>query len=552
MQRTATCGSLLLMIVLGSVVGSGTTHDSGSQKSAQSSAVRDTASLNANRIYAILNNRGSLYYNDEPAAAFWLFQHPGSLISNEILYDAGIGLIGKIRDTLRLGLTQWGSSYAPGPVIDGKPALWVRPQDSTRFRPYKISRGDNASGNPDYAEWPADLGAPLDEQGEPRIYGDQTIWMVYNDADTSLRPYDWATTEPFPHAALEIHQLAYSRQSTYCDSAALLANVIFFEWTIINKEPSRIDSTYAIVWTDIDFYGADSNIPAVDTLRQLPYCWDAEHLLVGVPPARMAVSFMPLRGPIIPSAGDTALFRGKKRPGYRNLRMTSFWPILDDSGRDTANWFFPARSVGHLWNVARGLDYDGRPLIDPTSGQSTRFPYAGDPVTGTGWVWQNDGRGGGAGFYAFFGPFTMAPGDTQWLQAALVPALGKDHFDAIQVLRNEAAQLLAMPYDTLLSGHFDHIVCEGPFVPSAVQLFQNYPNPFNAGTKITYDIAQPTQVRITVFDLLGKEVAVLIDAPKTPGRYSVDFSGKGLASGVYFYQLRTTTASMTRKLVILR
>jgi len=173
-------------------------------------------------------------------------------------------------------------------------------------------------------------------------------------------------------------------------------------------------------------------------------------------------------------------------------------------------------------------------------------------VTGTGWTCPTTLTGGGAGFYAFFGPFTMAPNDTQWLQAALLPALGKDNLDAIQVLRHQAEQLLAMPYDTILSGHFNHVICEEPFIPSAIQLFQNYPNPFNAGTKITYDVAQPTQVRLTVFDLLGKEVAVLVDGPKNAGRHSVDFTGKGLASGVYFYRLWTTTTSMTRKLVILR
>jgi hypothetical protein len=545
-------GSFLL-VVLGCLVSFGAARNSGLQKSSQISGVPDTASLNANRVLVMLNNRGSLDSRLLPAGGFWLYQQQEFPFNNPILYDAGIGLIGKIGGTVRLGLTQWGSSYAPGPIIDGKPALWVRPQDAARFRPYKISRGDSASSNPDYAEWPRDLGAPLDDQGMPKLYADQTIWMVYNDADSSARPMEWDRAAPFPHAALEIHQLAYSRRSTLCDSAAMLANVVFFEWTIINKEPAGIDSAFAIIWTDIDFLGADANIPAIDTLRQLPYCWDTDPSVGTAPPGRMAVGYMPLRGPILPSSNDTAIFRGTTRPGYRNLHMTSFWPILDDAGPDSGKFFFPARTTEHLWNVARGFDKDGPALVDPTTGQATKFPYGGDPVTGTGWVWQkNEGRGGGAGFYAFFGPFMMAPNDTQWLQAALVPALGKDHFDAIQVLRYQAEQLLTMPYDTLLSGHFNHIFCEGPFVPSAIQLFQNYPNPFNAGTKIAYDIDQPTHVRVTVYDLLGREIAVLIDGQRTPGRYSVDFTGRGLASGVYFYRLQTTTTSMTRKLVLLR
>ena len=550
MRRTEICASSLLLIVLGCITSLGAAHNSGPQKSSQPSAVRDTSSLNANRIYALLNNRGSLDYYGQPAGAFWLSQQQGSLIRDEILFDAGIGLIGKFGDTLRLGFTQWGSSYAPGPVIDGKPALWVRPQDSTRYRPYKITKGDNATTNPDYAEWPGDLGAPTDPQGRPGLYGDQTIWMVYNNADTSVRPYEWTRTGPFPHAALEIHQLAYSHQSTYCDSAALLANVIFFEWTIINKESLTIDSAYAILWTDIDFNGADSNVPAIDTLLQLPYCWDAPAPWHPTP-GQMAVGYLPLHGPVVPSLGDTAIFRGLRRLGYKNLPISSFWPILDDAGYDTGTSFLPARTLSPLWNIARGFYSNGTVIRDPQTSQATRFPYAGDPVTGTGWIWQ-DGLGGGSGFYVFWGPFTMAPNDTQWLQAALVPARGRDNLDAIQILREHARTLRGMSYDDLLNAEFEHIPCAEPYVPTSTRLFQNYPNPFNAGTKIAYEVEQPTHVRLTVFDLLGKEVAVLVEGPQNTGRHSVDFTGKGLASGVYFYQLRTTTSSMTRKLVILR
>jgi hypothetical protein len=382
------------------------------------------------------------------------------------------------------------------------------------------------------------------------ICGDQTIWMVYNNADSSARPAEWDRSSPFPHAALEIHQLAYAHKSTYCDSAALLANVIFFEWTIINKEPTTIDSAYAVFWTDIDFH--DLNNPGVDTLRQLPYCWESESFHIWGP-LNMAVGFVLLHGPIIPSAGDTALFRGTKRAGHRNLPMTSFWPVNDDSGPDSGSYFYTARKVGRLWNIARGYNKDGLPLLNPTTGQPTKYPYGGDPVTGTGWMWQkSDGRGGGAGFYSFFGPFTMAPGDTQWIHAALVPARGKDNLDAIQVLRSHAETLRGMSYDELLNSEFDHIICEEPFVPASTQLLQNYPNPFNAGTVITFDVDRSTNVRVTVYDLLGRQVAVLTDAPRAPGRYSVELTGKGMASGVYVYRMEAGSYVETKKLLLVR
>jgi hypothetical protein len=543
---------VLCLLALSSVA-----HASELKKPVHNSSAVDSSTLNANRIWAFLNNRGSLVYKDGRGGCFWMLDPRGMIYSDVILFDAGLGLIGKVGGTLRMSLTQWGSSYAPGPVINGKPALSVRPQDSARYRPYKISQGDTPSSNPDYAEWPTDLGAPVDAQGKPKLFGEQTIWMVYNNADSGARPLDWPILAPLPRATLEIQQLAYARRSTACDSVDLLANTVFFEWTVINKGLAAIDSAYAVLWTDLDFDN-DVNPPGVDTLRQLPFCWTMSGRYGQA--GRKAVGYIPLCGPIVSSLLDTAVFRGHSKPGYRNLPMSSFRPIWDDSGRDSANSFFPASSVDHLWNIARGLDYDARHLIDPTNGQTTNFPYSGDPVSGTGWYKQTpNGLGGGAGFYVFFGPFTLAQGDTQWLQAALVPALGTDNLDAIRVLRRQVEWLRSTPYDSLLSLAMSQIDCAKPTLPSTTQLYQNYPNPFNPATVIKYAIGGTrgqglgtSEVKLVVYDLLGREVVTLVDEKKEPGSYDVTFDGTGLASGVYLYRLFTGTYVETRKLILLR
>lgn len=75
-------------------------------------------------------------------------------------------------------------------------------------------------------------------------------------------------------------------------------------------------------------------------------------------------------------------------------------------------------------------------------------------------------------------------------------------------------------------------------VPLKLELMQNYPNPFNPTTMIGYQIPVSGHVRLTVFDLLGREVAVLVDERKAAGRYEVRFDGSGLSSGVYFYRIR--------------
>ena len=98
-------------------------------------------------------------------------------------------------------------------------------------------------------------------------------------------------------------------------------------------------------------------------------------------------------------------------------------------------------------------------------------------------------------------------------------------------------------------------------VPSVFGLGQNYPNPFNPSTLIGYQVPGPgsMRVRLAVFDVLGREVAVLVDENKAPGNHTVQFNATGLASGVYLYRMTVEDPSgsaqvykETRKLLLLR
>jgi exo-beta-1,3-glucanase (GH17 family) len=96
-----------------------------------------------------------------------------------------------------------------------------------------------------------------------------------------------------------------------------------------------------------------------------------------------------------------------------------------------------------------------------------------------------------------------------------------------------------------------NIVTKQP-IPYIFSLEQNYPNPFNPTSTIKYQIPISGLVKLTVFDILGRKVADLINEDKSPGIYEVKFDGSNLSSGIYFYKLTIGAYSQTKKLVLIK
>jgi hypothetical protein len=89
-------------------------------------------------------------------------------------------------------------------------------------------------------------------------------------------------------------------------------------------------------------------------------------------------------------------------------------------------------------------------------------------------------------------------------------------------------------------------------IPSNFSLEQNYPNPFNPSTTITFSLPVASRTSLRVFDLLGKEVAVLAQGELTAGVHACEWNGADLPSGVYLYRLETSQFAETRRLVLLK
>lgn len=89
-------------------------------------------------------------------------------------------------------------------------------------------------------------------------------------------------------------------------------------------------------------------------------------------------------------------------------------------------------------------------------------------------------------------------------------------------------------------------------LPKSFKLEQNYPNPFNPMSTIRYDIPKTSFVKISVYDILGREIKVLVDEEKNPGSYEVIFDAKELASGIYFYAIRSGEFTQIKKMILMK
>ncbi|MEO8664771.1 MAG: choice-of-anchor V domain-containing protein [Ignavibacteria bacterium] len=89
-------------------------------------------------------------------------------------------------------------------------------------------------------------------------------------------------------------------------------------------------------------------------------------------------------------------------------------------------------------------------------------------------------------------------------------------------------------------------------VPSEFELSQNYPNPFNPSTQINYDLPFDSKVSIKIFDMNGKEVAVLLDEKKSAGYYTLNFNAGSMASGVYIYRISVNDFTISKKMMLIK
>jgi hypothetical protein len=144
-------------------------------------------------------------------------------------------------------------------------------------------------------------------------------------------------------------------------------------------------------------------------------------------------------------------------------------------------------------------------------------------------------------FHVNAGQHTLAPGDSAEIFYAVV------YGDTLPAML-AASDAAKAQYNAILSA-----VEEFPSgAPTTFVLQQNFPNPFNPSTSIRFELARRSNVRLTIYDVMGREVKTLVNGAMAPGAHAIAFNGSGLASGVYLFTLKTERFSATRKMLLLR
>ena len=370
-----------------------------------------SAFLDANQIGMHVSNNGSLARDESRQYGYFngLYYPLDSAIT--LFYSAGLWMTAQVDGAQRVAIAEYATEFAPGPYTH------YPVDDSSLFKVYRISNQDGADTTEDWLNWPVSLGAPVDPDGDPFVKGEQSAWTVFNDGDTSRHTRRGGSTQPL---GAEVQLYAYSLAD-----AGWLDHVVFLEYVIINRSPSRWRDFIVGIWADPDVGMYADDFGGSDSILSLAYCYTLENdaeLPSGFEPA---VGVMLLESPSSATGGHPS---GAANVLVNNYRSSSPEMTLDILG---------------------GRDLSGDDYVNPVTGAITRYRFTGDPRSGNGWL-DSEGKGDRRISIAS-SPVDVAPGDTLRMTAAFIAASGESLFEAVDSLF-QIAQTLYDYHNYGLSG----------------------------------------------------------------------------------------------------
>jgi hypothetical protein len=560
--------------------------------------VGDKFLVSINNIKLPIDNRGVLA-NVNIAPFGW---DGGRFDSITVIYSAGFLLSGYNSDSL------WANGvYTSGLIQDYWQGTTQSDTSDPRAQPYKLNVRDE-DFRIAWQDWidAVDLGAdfydgdgdglynPVDlnsngvwdpNEDAPDMIGDQTIWCVYNDGV----PLGQRRLESEPQG-IEIYQTIFLDGS----SRSPQGNIIYIRYRILNTgtEAAILDSVYFGAFADMDIGYHSDDLCGSDTLLQTGYSYsDSSDSEFGDNPPAVAIT--QLQGPYASIPGvtfidvnvngvydegiDTPLTRAYNHRGQFlgldslegaiNLGITSFMsypcavPFLCD----------PYTNEGARYRML-GMNDLGEP-IDPCTWWAGEvrggvncadinplFMFSGDPVTDIGWINTFDGD---QRMTMSTGPFQLEEGKPVDIILAYSVGRGTDALNSVAVTKS-ICQYARSVYESNFDIETSVNVRADNSTPNNLRLSQNYPNPFNPTTTIKYQIPLTHNppfnkagktggfVTLKIYDVLGNEIATLVNEEKSVATYEVEFDAAGLTSGIYFYQIQAGSYIETKKMVLLR
>ena len=480
-------------------------------------------------------------------------------------------MVGGIMDgELRMAASTYGPyEFWPGP-LDGNgnpPAdcsvydhIWEIHSDD-----FQLYDTEGASSQ-NMLDWPWALGAPVvDGDGVPNNYnleggdrpellGNQTLWWVMNDRGNEHR---WTETEPI---GVEVHGSAFAFDHLE------LGTISFYRYRIFNKNTIPLTDAFLGIFADTDLGNASDDYVGSDSLLNLGYTYNSdpidENWYEDKPPA-IGYTFL-----VTPEAAldefDNDRDGEVDEPGepagmYSARYYSSGGGIQGDPGNGR-----------EMFNILKGLWQDGQSIVEGGSGlffqdgwpsgfpvKPTRFTFSGDPVQQSFWTEFSPFPGidapnpaGDRWFAMSSGPFTLPPGESTDFLVAIIAAHGNDYLDSVRKLKAIAGSLQTSTTDYLISGYQPERRDQDIPAPEFVLGFdQNFPNPFSGTTTLRYSLPKTMGVRLAIYDMLGREITVLVENTQEAGIYSLEFDGTRLPAGVYYARIELGHLRFIKKMV---
>jgi hypothetical protein len=526
----------------------------GAQAPGECELGRAEGEIDVGGVYAKVFNTGSLFFGNTSQAAYEVPKGSGK----SPIFAAGLWVGGLVEGELRVaGATYADFEFWPGPLdpATGRPP---NPNDCSDYdRIWRVSRHDVAEyyrtgvAARDLAEWPFDLGAPvLDGDGDstnynlaggdqPAISGDQILWWVMNDVGNHHR------NSLVPPIGIEVQTSVFG----FGGGPRALNQATFYRYRLVNRGPVALDSAYVAVFADPDLGDAGDDYSGSDTLRQMGFVFNADDAdgngsgsTYGAPAPAFGIQVV--EGPVaLPNTrdddGDGETDESGERAGltaFLNFLGGAAFPALDPANGE------------QMYQVMRGRWVDGTPVtqggygLNPGSTDTTTTMYSGDPVPPHFWSERCPGgfppscgspaQPGDRRFYLSTGPFRLAPAGSEEVLVSMVFGQGGDHLDSITELRR-ASHYAQNAHDAgLLDPHRVPGFVQ-PVLPAAIELRRPAPNPFDDAATIGITLPAAADVRVALFDVLGRAVLTAQDGPLEAGAHEVTIDAAGLAPGAY-------------------